>query len=50
MTPPSASPSSTWPRRARLEPKIPLREGLMKTIDYFKSIDFDAFRAPTPNY
>lgn len=32
------------------EPKIALREGLVKTIDYFKSINLDEFRAPTPNY
>jgi UDP-glucuronate decarboxylase len=32
------------------EPKVPLREGLQKTIAYFKSIDIDSFRAPTPNY
>lgn len=38
--------------RARLcwEPTIPLREGLMRTISYFKSINFDDFRAPTPNF
>ena len=32
------------------EPKVPLRDGLQKTIAYFKSIDFSSFRAPTPNY
>ncbi|MGH7131080.1 MAG: UDP-glucuronic acid decarboxylase family protein [Phycisphaerales bacterium] len=32
------------------EPKIPLRDGLQRTINYFKSIDMAAFRAPTPNY
>jgi UDP-glucuronate decarboxylase len=32
------------------EPKIALRDGLKKTIDYFKSIDMSQFRAPTPNY
>ncbi len=32
------------------EPKVPLREGLKKTIDYFRSIDMESFRAPTPNY
>jgi UDP-glucuronate decarboxylase len=32
------------------EPKIPLREGLTKTIAWFKSIDIKKFRAPTPNY
>src|SRR5213079_2488517 len=32
------------------EPKVQLREGLMKTIEYFKGLDLDQFRAPTPNY
>jgi UDP-glucuronate decarboxylase len=32
------------------QPTIPLMDGLSKTIDYFKSIDIHAFRAPTPNY
>jgi UDP-glucuronate decarboxylase len=32
------------------EPKVPLREGLRKTIEYFASVDIDSFRAPTPNY
>src|SRR5690606_16804580 len=32
------------------EPTIPLREGLAKTIDWFKSIEMDHYRAPTPNY
>jgi UDP-glucuronate decarboxylase len=38
--------------RARLnwEPKIKLREGLTRTIEYFKSINFADYRAPTPNY
>ena len=38
--------------RTRLgwEPKIPLRDGLARTIAYFKSIDMKQFRAPTPNY
>jgi len=29
------------------EPKVPLRDGLMKTIDYFKSLDLSKFRKPT---
>ena len=29
------------------EPKIPLRDGLKKTIDYFKSLDLSKFRKPT---
>ncbi len=32
------------------EPTIQLAEGLKKTIEYFRSINFDDFRAPTPNY
>lgn len=32
------------------EPKVALRDGLKKTIDYFRSIDMESFRAPTPNY
>ncbi|MEM1444845.1 MAG: UDP-glucuronic acid decarboxylase family protein [Planctomycetota bacterium] len=29
------------------EPKVPLAEGLRKTIDYFRSVDLDSFRKPT---
>lgn len=32
------------------EPKVPLREGLQKTIDWFRSINLDHYRPPTPNY
>ncbi len=32
------------------EPKVKLRDGLKKTIEYFKSVDMTQFRAPTPNY
>ena len=32
------------------EPSIPLREGLQKTIEYFRKMDFEDFRPPTPNY
>jgi len=32
------------------EPKIELREGLQRTIEWFRSVDLSAFRAPTPNY
>ena len=32
------------------EPKVPLKEGLQKTIDWFRSIKWDEYRAPTPNY
>ena len=38
--------------RAKLgwEPKVQLREGLTKTIEWFKTIKLDEYRAPTPNY
>jgi UDP-glucuronate decarboxylase len=32
------------------QPTIPLREGLKKTIDWFRTIDLSHYRAPTPNY
>jgi UDP-glucuronate decarboxylase len=32
------------------EPIIPLRQGLLKTIEWFKAIDLEHYRAPTPNY
>ncbi len=32
------------------EPHIPLREGLTRTIDWFRSIDIDQYRPPTPNF
>jgi UDP-glucuronate decarboxylase len=32
------------------QPTIPLREGLPKTIAWFRSIDIDQYRPPTPNY
>lgn len=32
------------------EPRIPLREGLERTIAWFRSIDMDQYRPPTPNY
>ena len=38
--------------KARLnwQPSIELREGLMRTVSWFRSIDFADYRAPTPNY
>ncbi len=38
--------------RSRLgwEPTVKLREGLQKTIAWFRSVDLDHFRPPTPNY
>jgi UDP-glucuronate decarboxylase len=32
------------------QPTVPLREGLKKTIDWFKTIKWEDYRAPTPNY
>ena len=32
------------------EPKVPLREGLAKTVEWFRSIRLDDYRPPTPNY
>ena len=32
------------------EPKVSLREGLAKTIAWFRGVDLSTFRAPTPNY
>ncbi|TWT51184.1 UDP-glucuronate decarboxylase [Rubripirellula amarantea] len=32
------------------EPKVPLAEGLQRTIEWFQSINLDDYRAPTPNY
>ena len=32
------------------EPKIPLREGLAKTIEWFQSINLADYRPPTPNF
>lgn len=32
------------------EPKVPLREGLAKTIEYFRNLDLRHFRRPTNHY
>ncbi len=32
------------------EPQIALREGLGRTIEWFKSIELSSFRPPTPNF
>jgi len=32
------------------QPTVPLREGLGKTIEWFRSIDMRRYRPPTPNY
>lgn len=50
---PSDDPSQRRPdislakKQLNWEPKVPLREGLQKTIEYFKSIDLKQFRKPT---
>ncbi|MFG0327834.1 MAG: UDP-glucuronic acid decarboxylase family protein [Phycisphaerales bacterium JB037] len=31
------------------EPAVPLREGLQRTIDWFRTIDLERYRPPTPN-
>jgi UDP-glucuronate decarboxylase len=38
--------------RAKLswEPQVPLAEGVQKTIDWFRSIDIESYRPPTPAY
>jgi UDP-glucuronate decarboxylase len=49
---PSQRQPDIWLAKSKLgwEPKIPLRDGLLKTIEYFRSIRLEQFRAPTPNY
>jgi UDP-glucuronate decarboxylase len=37
-------------RRLDWHPTVELRDGLKKTIGWFKKVDITAFRAPTPNY
>ncbi len=37
-------------RRFDWEPGVPLREGLRKTIAWFRSIDLEHYRPPTPHY
>ncbi len=32
------------------QPQVPLRDGLSKTIDWFKSINLSHYRPPTPNF
>ena len=32
------------------EPTVPLEDGLKKTIDWFRTIDIEQYRPPTPNY
>ena len=37
-------------QRLGWEPKIPLRDGLARTIQWFRAVDLSQFRPPTPNY
>lgn len=37
-------------RRLGWEPTIPLRDGLERTIAWFRSVDLGHYRPPTPNY
>jgi UDP-glucuronate decarboxylase len=37
-------------RKLGWEPKVSLRQGLEKTLDWFRSIKWEEYRAPTPNY
>ncbi|MEN6457985.1 MAG: UDP-glucuronic acid decarboxylase family protein [Thermoguttaceae bacterium] len=37
-------------QRLDWQPTVPLREGLLKTIEWFRSIDMNHYRPPTPNY
>jgi UDP-glucuronate decarboxylase len=37
-------------QRLKWRPTVPLRTGLAKTIDWFRTIDLAAYRPPTPNY
>jgi UDP-glucuronate decarboxylase len=37
-------------KRLDWEPKVTLREGLIKTIQWFRSIDMNMYRPPTPHY
>ncbi len=37
-------------QRLGWEPKVPLRDGLQKTIGWFRTIDFEQYRPPTPNF
>jgi UDP-glucuronate decarboxylase len=36
-------------RHLNWQPKVPLREGLKHTIDWFRAIDMEDYRPPTPN-
>jgi UDP-glucuronate decarboxylase len=44
---PDISLAKKW---LRWEPQVPLRDGLATTIEWFRSVKWDEYRAPTPNY
>jgi len=37
-------------KKLHWQPTTPLREGLQKTIDWFRTVRWEEYRAPTPNY
>jgi UDP-glucuronate decarboxylase len=37
-------------QKLRWEPRIQLRDGLAKTIEWFRTIDLADYRPPSPNY
>ena len=37
-------------QRLGWEPTVQLREGLLRTIEWFRTINLDDYRPPTPNY
>jgi UDP-glucuronate decarboxylase len=37
-------------KRLQWQPTIPLRDGLQRTIAWFRSVNLDDYRPPTPNY
>ena len=37
-------------RHLEWEPRFPLRDGLQQTIAWFRTIDLDSYRPPTPNF
>ncbi len=53
---PADDPSQRQPdislarQKLEWEPKVQLREGLLKTIAYFRGLQLDQYRPPTPNY
>ena len=37
-------------QRLDWQPKVKLAEGLQKTIEWFRGLDYSRYRAPTPNF